>query len=368
MRVREILVASVVSVAIAAAPTQSAQAQAGTLSAICASGGVSQPCTGQWYTTPVSVSWGISGQVTQMGPGCQAGVFSNDDVTKLSCSVTWADMTTSSVAFVLHIEISVPSAAAGPDRPPDANGWYNHAVAIAFGGQAFSGIASCTPIQTYAGPNTSGTSIGGTCTDNAGKAASTSFPLRYDATPPSLGVAAEPADGSVGVSWHAAAGPAPLAWVQVSRSPGLSGAAASVLYQGGAGSYRDHRVRNETVYTYTVTAEDQAGNETQRVVTAKPGARLLAPAPGAHLSRPPTLRWTAIPKATYYNVQLFRGSKILSAWPERTSLRLARTWRFGGHRHRLAPGRYRWYVWPGFGPKRAAHYGHEVGNATFVVR
>ncbi|HEY5428458.1 MAG TPA: hypothetical protein VIK04_05020, partial [Solirubrobacteraceae bacterium] len=70
---------------------------------------------------------------------------------------------------------------------------------------------------------------------------------------------------------------------------------------------------------------------------------------------------------TYYNVQLFRRGKVLSAWPTRASLRLPRSWRFRGHRHRLAPGRYRWYVWPGFGPRQAARYGHVVGTATFAV-
>ena len=98
------------------------------------------------------------------------------------------------------------------------------------------------------------------------------------------------------------------------------------------------------------------------------GIRLLAPAPGASLSAPPTLSWTAIPKASYYNVQLFKGTKILSAWPTKASLKLKRTWRFGGQRHRLARGRYRWYVWPGFGSRKAAHYGHGVGTATFVIR
>ena len=94
----------------------------------------------------------------------------------------------------------------------------------------------------------------------------------------------------------------------------------------------------------------------------------LAPAPGTRLAAPPTLRWTAVTKASYYNVQLFKGSKILSAWPTKASFKLARTWRFRGRRHRLAPGRYRWYVWPGYGPQSANHYGKPVGHATFVIK
>jgi hypothetical protein len=80
------------------------------------------------------------------------------------------------------------------------------------------------------------------------------------------------------------------------------------------------------------------------------------------------LRWTSVPNATYYNVQVFRGGKILSEWPKGVSLRLARSWQFGGHRYRLQRGTYRWYVWPGFGPRAASSYGAKIGSGTFVVR
>ena len=141
-----------------------------------------------------------------------------------------------------------------------------------------------------------------------------------------------------------------------------------MLYAGSGGTgLEDRNVRNGTPYTYTITATDQAGNVTQRTTMLKPGIRLLAPSPNAHLKAPPTLRWTAIPKASYYNVQLFKGSKILSAWPTKASFKLARSWKFRGKRHRLAPGRYHWYVWPGYGSQRDAHYGKRVGSATFII-
>ena len=149
----------------------------------------------------------------------------------------------SPLSFPLHVEISTPTATAVPDRPPDANGWYNHPVTITLAGSAFSGIASCTPAQAYAGPATASTALGGTCTDNAGKTASASFPFRYDATPPTLNVTSQPADRLADLSWHASAGPAPLASVQVVRHPGLQNAASTVLYSGAGGtSYQDHNV------------------------------------------------------------------------------------------------------------------------------
>jgi hypothetical protein len=126
-------------------------------------------------------------------------------------------------------------------------------------------------------------------------------------------------------------------------------------------------VRNRTSYRYTVIAIDQAGNVGERTVVVRPGLRLLSPAQGAHVSAPPVLSWTSVPKATYYNVQVFRGAKVLSAWPKRAHLQLRRTWSFGGQRHRLRPGTYRWYVWPGFGQRSAARYGPPVGSGRFVV-
>ncbi|HEX4011046.1 MAG TPA: hypothetical protein VHX62_13600, partial [Solirubrobacteraceae bacterium] len=247
-------------------------------------------------------------------------------------------------------------------------GWYNHPVSVSFGGSSFSGIASCTAPEAYGGPNTAGLTVSGTCTDNAGKTAPASYTLAYDASPPAVSAAADAGDSVINVNWQASSTPAPLASVEIARSPGIDASAASILYRGTSGAYKDTRVRNKIRYTYTITAVDQAGNTAVRTVVATPGARLLSPAAGAKISKPPTLAWTAVPKARYYNVQLWQGShKILSEWPKRATLDLKRTWRFAGRAHRLKRGRYRWYVWPGFATRKAARYGSLVGSATFVV-
>jgi hypothetical protein len=73
--------------------------------------------------------------------------------------------------------------------------------------------------------------------------------------------------------------------------------------------------------------------------------------------------------ARYYNVQLFRdGRKILSAWPLRARYQLNRRWTYRGQVHRLVTGKYRWLVWPGFGPRSKADYGRRIGPSTFEVR
>jgi hypothetical protein len=139
------------------------------------------------------------------------------------------------------------------------------------------------------------------------------------------------------------------------------------MHRAGSGSLQDSSVRNRVRYKYTITATDEAGNVTVRKVLVTPGPRLLAPTNGTRITTPPMLRWTPVRNATYYNVQLYDGGKVLSAWPAHARFRLGRHWRFGGHLHRLRPGRYRWYVWPGYGPRSAARYGHVVGKGTFVI-
>ena len=76
----------------------------------------------------------------------------------------------------------------------------------------------------------------------------------------------------------------------------------------------------------------------------------------------------ALPNASYYNVQLFRGkTKVFSAWPTRTRLQLSRTWMYNKGRQKLTPGTYAWYVWPGFGARTLVIYGELIGKSKFVI-
>jgi hypothetical protein len=347
-------------------------AAADTLTADCTSGGTTSECNTNWYTSPVTVVWTVDTGYVNGISGCQLNYayhYLTDEVSNLSCDVTFPDGSEGARSYPFHLEASTPTVSAIPGRPPDANGWYNHPVTVSFAGNAFSGLTWCAGAATYGGPNTAGTTVAGGCTDNAGKSASASVALRYDATPPALALTATPGDQSATVHWQATTDLAPLTSLRVVRSPGMKGASPSVLAPtSGTGSYSDSHLRNRTSYTYTVTATDQAGLVTVRSVVIRPGRRLLTPASGAQLSTPPMLSWTAIPRATYYNVQIFRGGKILSAWPKRAHLRMGRSWRFAGHRYRLRRGTYQWYVWPGFGPRSAARYGARIGSGRFTVR
>lgn len=90
---------------------------------------------------------------------------------------------------------------------------------------------------------------------------------------------------------------------------------------------------------------------------------LIAPAPESWLPwQTPLLRWRPSAGATHYNVQVFRGTRlVMSAWPRAAQLRVPRGV--------LQQGRtYVWVVWPGRGPRAAPRYGATpIGRATFQV-
>jgi hypothetical protein len=360
-------------VVLALALASNAAATTHTLSATCTWAGQSQTCSStQWYTSALSVTWQADPPPDAVS-GCTLGIayhYNVDTVTQppISCSATWtADGTNINQQYTIHVETSSPIVSAAPTRPPDHNGWYNHAVAIALGGTSISGIGSCTT-PTYAGPDTPSATASGSCTDNAGKTVGATSPsFAYDATPPSLDITANSGDGVVVLQW-AATDVAPLASLEIVRRPGQRGAASSVVYLGTEAAFHDTSVTNGVPYRYAFTAEDQAGNQTARDVLITPGLRLLTPRQDEPVNAPPLLSWTPVRGATYYNVQLYRGhTKLLSAWPTQPMLQLKPTWKFGGRRHELKPGRYRWYVWPGFGRRAAARYGQLIGTSTFVV-
>ena len=324
-----------------------------------------------WFVSSVTVSWSVNFQgVPVSSSGCEAAIAIADDTkgTTRTCTASNAEGTTTAATREIKIDKTPPAVtAATPARPPDTNGWYRSPVALAWAGSdATSGIASCTS-TTYGGPD-GAAAPAGTCTDAAGNVSSPlAFPLQYDATAPVLsGVSAAAGDAVATVRWAAAAD---AQQVTITRAPGIRGAPSSVVFTGLGDHFVDTRLRNRVSYRYTVTATDAAGNASTAGAVARPTGRLVAPLSGARLAAPPVLRWKRMKRARYYNVQLFRGShKVLSAWPTRPRLHLRRSWRFRGHRQRLVRGRYRWYVWPGLGPRSRNRYGRLLGVREFVIR
>jgi hypothetical protein len=320
-----------------------------------------------WFTGAVTLTWTVSGTVTQ-ADGCNPQTIAGDTPgAQATCTAYNGGQKASATTDWIRIDATPPTGVrAVPARPPDIASWYTAPVALGWSGaDATSGIASCTT-TTYAGPDAPGAAPAGTCRDVAGNvSAPLAFGLDYDATPPGLtDLAATVAGRSAAVRWTPAAD---AQQVTVVRRPGDAGAAERTVLDGPASTHEvaDGPLTPGTTYTWTATLRDTAGNATAASTTATiaPPARASATAAG-----PPVLRWRARSGAKYYNIQLFRGTrKILTAWPTATHYVLPTRWRFGGRTQRLSPGRYRWYVWPGYGPRTRHRYGRLLAHGRVAV-
>ena len=342
------------------------------------------PDSNGWYNQALAVAFSGNDTLSGLASCAAARTYAGPDsgLAVVSGSCTDVAGNTATASFGFQYDATVPTVRATPDRQPNQKGWYNREVSVAFVGEdATSGVNSCAPNVTYRGPDAKQAAISGTCTDKAGNTGAAAASLNFDAKPPDLGrVRAEIRKRGAVLRWTASDDA--MAFVVV-RRPGLRGSRSSTLYSGPNRKFFDPRLKPGVKYRYTVVAYDEAGNAAVKGlglradVTTKPSttreapatrAALTTPLDGARLSAPPRLDWSAVPRATYYNVQIFRnGKKVLSAWPTSTSFRLARTWKFDGRTQTLSPGRYRWYVWPGFGARSDGRYGKPVGTRTFVV-
>jgi hypothetical protein len=318
------------------------------------------PDRGGWYNRPVAFA--AQGRDATSGiDSCGAASYDGPDGATARVTGSCGDKAgnTGSATFPLQYDATGPTVAASPSRSADANGWYNRPLTVAFAGSdAVSGVEACSPPQAYDGPDSAAASVGGSCHDRAGNVGPvSSFPLKYDSTAPSLArVRARPGNRRVALSWRTSPD---VAIVEIERS-------GKTIYRGGGRSFVDSGLTNGVRHAYVLTGYDEARNAVRRRVVARPAA-LFSPAAGARVTAPPLLAWSPVPNATYYNVQLIRSRKVLSSWPTRPRLRLKRSWVYAGRRYRLTPGRYRWYVWPRFGPRSTGRYGRLLGGSSFVV-
>jgi hypothetical protein len=330
------------------------------------------PGSNGWYVSPVTVHWSVSGNIDGGSSGCEPAVRIPDDTTGTTrtCSASGTEGNASVTTSVIRIDQTPPVASAvATSRAPDHDGWFTSPVAVGWSGtDATSGIDSCTALA-YGGPDAAPAPLSGTCHDRAGN---TSAPLAtgllFDATPPAPPrVGATAGDASIALAWEPSAD---TGSVTVTRSPGVAGARATIVYEGTATTVGDRRLRNGVRYTYTVTASDAAGNVAVTSVAATPASFLARPplAAMSSTSEPPVLRWKAVRRARYYNVQVYRGGhRVLNAWPTRAALHVPSSWRYRNRSRHLDPGLYRWYVWPGYGARRGRHYGKLLGRSEFTV-
>src|SRR5262245_6779933 len=335
------------------------------------------PDSGNWYNHPVDFSASGSDNLSGIA-SCSSGTIPGS--TGASC--------TDNPGNTASAGVGVNYAASGPsidsitfDRPPDSDGWYNHPVQVVFhGSDGGSGLAGCSA-TTYAGPDTSSTTVNGNCRDNAGNSTGGTSPaFKYDSTPPTLSnVGTDWDDGTATLSWTASSD---TKEIDIDRAPGKDGAPTTTVFKGLASSFEDAGLQNKVKYVYTITGLHEAGNKAVDTVSIIPGAKLYSPARGSNVVSPPLLAWRPFTGATYYNVQVYfgvgnafrqvaslnvSGRKVLSVWPLKPHYRLKKAWKWNKKKRSLVRGHYRWYVYPGLGKRSANKYGPLIGSSDFFV-
>ena len=274
-----------------------APAAAPTLTAACSP--APADCTG-WYRSNVTVTW-TAANVSSIN--CPPSTISSDTKgTVVSCTATGSDgQTKITVTVTVHVDKTPPSVSPGTDRGPDANGWFNHPVSIVFSGSdGTSGVAGCSS-ASYAGPDTSGVAIDGSCRDAAGNTSSAQVTIRYDATPPAVTKAKSARRPDRG-RWYKR--PIEFTFGGTDNLSGLESCAA-VKYAGPDGP----------AVAVVGSCRDQAGN----MGTRSFGLSYDATPPGLHLLQPVALdgvahvHWRAAPDAKRF-VLLRRRMRPGSGW------------------------------------------------------
>lgn len=327
--------------------------------------------TNGWYRGSthgdnVVVHWSVSLNATSTNCLAAVTVPGPNGGTTLSCWAQNSEGRVTAVTRLIKIDATAPTVTAHLSRAPDFHGWYNRPVAISWSGtDATSGIARCTS-GTYRGPDSGAAVVNGGCFDKAGNSGGLQVHLAYDATPPTLRKVREESTAATDVlSWESTSASDRI----VVRRSVRGHKKHSTVFNGSASGFTDKTVAPGSQYVYSVQAFDQAGNAS-KVVPVTAQSKVLTLRKSRYLpiaAANPILRWTRKAGAAYYNVQLFRGSRrIYAAWPTMHQVGLQSAWKWSGHRFRLSPGRYRWYVWAGFGPRKLAQY-RIVGSARFVV-
>lgn len=330
--------------------------------------------TNGWYRGSTSgdnviVHWSVSLNATSTNCLAAVAVPGPTHGATVSCWAQNTDGRATATTRVLKIDASPPSGVtARVSRRPDYHGWYNHSVKIRWSGtDATSGIAHCSR-ATYRGPDSGAAVANGGCFDQAGNFASLPVHLEYDATPPVLSkVTEETTDAGNSVHWSSSSSTDRVVIHRTVRGR----TARTTVFRGSAaaGAFTDTKIHPGIQYVYSLRSFDEAGNGSKvRSLAGLLKVLTLQKTPFVPLAAlNPTLRWRRVPGASYYNVQLFRGSKrIYAVWPTMHQVGLPANWKWGGRVFRLTPDRYHWYVWAGFGPRKSAQY-RLVGSARFVI-
>jgi hypothetical protein len=277
---------------------------------------------------------------------------------------------------------AVPRIGSGPSDPTNASNasfaFSDSEAGLAFGCQLDGGgFATCTSPAAYSGVGAGTHTFAVRATDpagNTGTAAAYGWTVKDGTAPGNVrGLKRTVGYKLLKLTWSRPPD-ADFDYVRVLVAKGSKAAKGGPLrtsvYKGTGTHYTNKGFKNGTYYRYAIISYDKAGNASRGIpVVVQPSVLLRSPRNGDAVHAPPRLTWVKVPKATFYNVQLYsRGRKILSAWPSASRLGLKRSWSYANRRFKLKTGTYVWYVWPGFGARAKGRYGQLLGQSVFTVR
>jgi hypothetical protein len=202
-----------------------------------------------WFNSPLSITWSATDATSGVASCRTALAYNGPDTTGTTESGTCTDNAgnSSSDSYVVKYDTAPPTTTASPSRSPNAAGWFNSPLSVSWSGSdATSGIASCRSTLAYNGPDTTGSSQSGTCTDNAGNSSSDTYVVKYDSVAPAT--TASPSRAPNAAGWYRT--PVSISWGGTDGTSGIASCRSTLNYSS----------PDTTGTTETGTCTDNAGN------------------------------------------------------------------------------------------------------------
>lgn len=189
------------------------------------------PNAAGWFNAPLTISFEQAPGDVSGSSGCSAPAsYGGPDAASLSRSGTCVDgagNTSAAATYDFKYDATPPATTAAPDH--GSGGWYRGRLTVSFSGtDLLSGVSSCTAPVSYTGPDTTGTTLTGSCADVAGNASAAAFTVKFDATAPA--VSAAPDRAPDGPGWYRR--PFTVAFTGTDGGSGLEGCSEPTRYAG----------------------------------------------------------------------------------------------------------------------------------------
>lgn len=150
-----------------------------------------------WYTSDVTVSWSVTDPETAItsSADCNDVTLTTDDAgASFTCTATSTGGTSTQTVTVMR-DATAPTISAATTTAPNAAGWYNTDVAVAYTcDDALSGVTACPATQTLSTEGNAVSSSAQVITDQAGNSSAVSnvVTVSIDKTAPTLAPTVSP--------------------------------------------------------------------------------------------------------------------------------------------------------------------------------